>query len=91
MYTLHTQKTRHGIRLVLVSPDNNKLVLEGESLANGMDAADLQRNILARGITKGSQLPLGYKFTKNSGPKKKVAKKAAVKKKAAKKKKPQSK
>lgn len=70
-FSIHTQKTRTGHRLVLVSPSNQKLVLNGESIRRLVDAEKVKQEILHGTIVSGDALPLGHRFPKNAGPKKK--------------------
>lgn len=70
-YTAHIQKMKGGHRVVVVSQDNNKLVLAGETVKRKADALKVQASLCgAHGMYLGDELPQGYRFTPNSGPKK---------------------
>jgi hypothetical protein len=87
-FRIGLQKSKGGHRVVLVSENNGKLVLAGETINDKDEAwASLsavheawcdKRNALWTDI---SIYPAGHKWPKNSGPKKKAVKKAATKKK----------
>lgn len=77
---VHIQQTRSGKYRVVLVGSNGKLIMAGEALENGSDARDIKKKMLSIVITGGSDIGPSYKFTKNSGPKKKAAKKTTKKK-----------
>lgn len=87
MYEFKLQKRNGGHRVVMVETANNKLVLAGETIKRLIDATEVANKCRSAYNDKRSMmlvtplevLPLNYKFSKNSGPKKSSRKVAVTK------------
>lgn len=85
-YEVKLQKMNTGHRVVLVDPNNNKLVMAGEIVVRRKDAHDVAIKVRdgwndKRDTIKSEPievLPKGYKFSRNAGPVKKKAPKESL-------------